>query len=144
MTARQAGHNLTDKQYSPTVPKWEKLSRSGAGNQGLPQPADDQTACSGKLGLMWSWEVKISKARSDWQDPDGALQHMAGNYITSCTSRTDQISQHIDFFSHNTSMLLNPIHLEFSGSVLADYCLVVPNLHVFVYDCQRRCVFALC
>lgn len=140
--ARKAGHNLTDKQYSPTVPKWEELSRSKADNQGLPQPSDGQTACSDKVGLRWSWEVKVSKARSDWQEPAGTLWHMAGNYITSCTNTTpDQISQHGDFFFHNTSTSLNPIQREFSGSVFADYCLVVPNLFGFVCDCQRGRVF---
>lgn len=140
---RQAGHDLTDKQYSPTAPKWEELSRSNAGNQGLLWPGDDQTSCSDKVGLRWSWQVKVSKARSDWQDPAGTLWCMAGNYTTSCTRRApDQIPQNGDVFFQNTSTLLNPIQLEFSGTVFADCCLVVPDFYVFVYDRQRRCIFA--
>lgn len=97
---RWAGHNLTLKKYSPTVPKEEELSRSTLvtrvcqGREKSRQPADLQGRSEMKLGS----KVKV-KTRSNCQDPAGRLWH---DYVTSCTSRTaDQTSQHGELFPHH-------------------------------------------
>lgn len=86
MTAKQGGHNSLT---SNNVPQ-PLNERNWAGPLLISRSSkhrDDQTTCSDKAGMRRSLEVKVSKARSDWQEPAGTFWCMAGSYITSCTSR---------------------------------------------------------